>query len=151
MSKLLLLGFLFLVLLGLYLKFYFIGEAKEYGKGATTFSSVFQHREKFDMPTVVFCMRPSVLPSMTEKYDYQQFFEIKYEEELRESNQSVWEIAEKISYKLNRDYIVQLRGDAFDDIQRGILRTFLQHSSTRLLTFVLQKTQLFERDDSSVI
>ena len=119
-SKLLLLGFLFLVLLGLYLKFYFIGEAKEYGKGATTFSSVFQHREKFDMPTVVFCMRPSVLPSMTEKYDYQQFFEIKYEEELRESNQSVWEIAEKISYKLNRDYIVQLRGDAFDDITANL-------------------------------
>ena len=34
-------------------------------------------------------------------------------------------------------------------IQRGILWTFLQHSSTRLLTFVLQKTQLFETDNSS--
>ena len=119
-SKLIVLGFLFLVLLGLYLKFYFLNEAKEYGKGATTFSSTFEKREKLDMPTMVFCMRPSVLPSMTEQFDYQQLFEIKYDDELRESNQSVWEIAEKISYKLNRDYLLQLRGDAFDDITANL-------------------------------
>ena len=119
-SRSFVLGFLFLVLLGLYLKFYFLNEAKEYGKGATTFSSTFEKREKLDMPTMVFCMRPSVLPSMTEQFDYQQLFEIKYDDELRESNQSVWEIAEKISYKLNRDYLLQLRGDAFDDITANL-------------------------------
>ena len=120
MRKLLVLGFLFLVLLGLYLKFYFFEEVNQYTKDATTFSSIFEKRQKLDMPTVVLCMRPSVLPSMKEQFDYQQFFEIKYEEELRESNQSVWEIAEKISYKLNRDYILQLRGDAFDDITSNL-------------------------------
>ena len=119
LSKLLVLGFLFLVLLGLYLKFYFIEEAKEYGKSATTFSSLFEKRQKLDMPTMVFCMRPSVIPLMKEQFDYQQFFEIKYEE-LKESNQSMWEIAEKISYKLNRDYIIQVRGEAFDDITANL-------------------------------
>ena len=81
MSKLLVLGFLFLVLLGLYLKFYFLEEVKEYAKDATTFSSIFEKREKLDMPTMVFCMRPSVLPSMTEQFDYQQLFEINEKKE----------------------------------------------------------------------
>ena len=72
-SKLFVLGCLFLVLLGLYLKFYFLGEIKEYGKAATTFSSQIKQRPNVDMPTVVFCMKPSVLPLMKEQYEYNQF------------------------------------------------------------------------------
>lgn len=121
MSKLFVLGCLFLVLLGLYLKFYFLGEIKEYGKAATTFSSQIKQRPNVDMPTVVFCMKPSVLPLMTEQYEYSQFFEIKYNEgKVKELNLSVWDVARKVSYQLNRDFIIQLKGDAFKDVTANL-------------------------------
>ena len=123
LSKNIFLFGIFLALLGLYLKLYLIEETKEYAKGRTTFSSLLQKRTELEIPTIVLCMRPSVIPSMAREYGYEHFFELGHNSKIKQLNISVWQMAEKIGYKLNRDFTVNLRGSIFNnsnyDLEQG--------------------------------
>ena len=94
----------------------------KYIEGSTTFTTELKEKSSIDMPTLTFCNRPSVKPSILEKYGYKQspygFYNPRYADLFNQINDSYEERFYELSYVVGRDFeiLFNTKYEGFEEV-----------------------------------
>ena len=96
---------LYLVLLGIFIRYYFLGIFQEYLKGSTTFSSRTQEAEYLNGPQITLCFEPSYKPSVMDSNELKDEPSFAYFMNFNDS----WRKYQEFAYQLNTNIFFDLQ------------------------------------------
>ena len=96
---------LYLVLLGIFIRYYFLGIFQEYLKGSTTFSSRTQEAEYLNGPQITLCFEPSYKPSVMDSNELKDEPSFAYFMNFNDS----WRKYQEFAYHLNTNIFFDLQ------------------------------------------
>ena len=96
---------LYLVLLGIFIHYYFLGIFQEYLKGSTTFSSRTQEAEYLNGPQITLCFEPAYKPSVMDSNGLKDIPSFAYFLNINDS----WNKYHELAYQLNTNIFFDLQ------------------------------------------
>ena len=100
----------YLILLGLYTRYYFWYSLEEYISRRTQFSGKMEKVKNLTLPTVTFCFKPYFKPSVAKKYGFNSMNSLILD---KKASKPKWDILDDLSYHLGSDFNIDffVRGE----------------------------------------